>query len=164
MTTDDGFPKEPQRRGRRYELYVNQTDEGLEGMTLARIIQLSKAPEEPLPRTMLVALAGRLYDARRARARFFANSLLGEPVWDMLLALYCLPARKKRLSVTALCNASGVPTSTGLRWVHVLEQKRLIEREPDPRDSRRFHVRLSNEGDELMSRYLASIYHQITAD
>src|SRR5438874_11958217 len=44
-------------------------------------------------RRELLRLAIRMYDARRTRDRIMSRELFGEPAWDMLLALYCLPAR-----------------------------------------------------------------------
>lgn len=153
-------PSEPQ--GERYEVYIDRDDGELQHLTLARLIDLAQAPQEDIPREKLIGLACRIYDTRRARARFFNNSLLGEPVWDMMLALYCLPSRSESLSVTGLCHAAGVPLTTGVRWAQLMEQKELIMRKRDPRDGRRAHLSLTGKGEELMSTYLASIYHRLT--
>ena len=56
-------------------------------------------PEERLLPADLVALACKIYNARRIRDRYLSASMLGEPVWDMLLALYCFSAKGEALSV-----------------------------------------------------------------
>ena len=110
LAKGDGGP------ARQYEVTVETDDEGLGHLTLARLIELARtASGEEIPKDQLTALACRMYDARRARAKFLPNSMLGEPVWDMLLALYCLPSRNMRLSITGLCHAAGVPPTTALR-------------------------------------------------
>jgi DNA-binding MarR family transcriptional regulator len=119
--------------------------------------------DREIAREDLERLASRMYDSRRERARYFNDSLLGEPVWDMLLALYCSPARGKRLSVTSLCEAAGVPQTTASRWVQMLEDRGLIERQPDESDRRRHYLILAPRGEALMSAYLSSIFHKLQA-
>lgn len=63
----------------------------------------------------IVELARRFYRSRRLRPRVFSDdALFGEPAWDMLLDLFIAEADGKRLSVTAACIGSAVPTSTAL--------------------------------------------------
>jgi DNA-binding MarR family transcriptional regulator len=98
----------------------------------------------------LVELACRIYESRRRRARYLSPSLLGEPVWDMLLALYCFSARGRRISVSSLCYASGVPQTTALRWIGVMEKRCLIARSKDHLDGRRYYLLLADKGKEVM--------------
>jgi len=149
-------------RGKRYEIFVDNQDGELEYLTLTHLIDLAEAPPTDIPSEQLVGLACRIYDSRRVRVRFFDSSMLGEPVWDMLLALYCLPSRGRHPSVTGLCYAGGVPLTTGLRWVRLMEQKGLIVRRPDHRDARRVYLMLSDRGEELMTAYMSAIYRALT--
>lgn len=109
----------------------------------------------------LTELACRIYESRRQRARFLSMSLLGEPVWDMLLALYCFTARGRRMSVSSLCYASSVPQTTALRWVSVMEERKLIAKVKDEKDGRRLFVVLDEHGRDLMQRYLRSIHNSL---
>ena len=109
----------------------------------------------------LTELACRIYESRRERARYLSMSLLGEPVWDMLLALYCFTARGRRMSVSSLCFASSVPQTTALRWVRVMEERKLVARVRDEKDGRRWFVILDERGTEAMERYLRSIHHSL---
>jgi DNA-binding MarR family transcriptional regulator len=107
----------------------------------------------------LCALACRIYDARREREKMLGSKLFGEPGWDMMLALYCLPARGERLTVTALALASGAKPTTGLRWQEALIEEGLIERSDDEKDKRRTFVRLTEKGRQLLEDYLLWLYH-----
>lgn len=112
----------------------------------------------------LVDLACSMYETRRLRARFLSVSILGEPVWDMLLALYCFTARGEALSVTGLCHAAEVPPTTALRWLQLLEQKNLVSRSKDLHDGRRAFIMLSPEGKDMMTDYLAAAQKRMAAE
>ena len=109
----------------------------------------------------LTELACRIYESRRQRARFLSMSLLGEPAWDMLLALYCFNMRGRRMSVSSLCHSSGVPQTTALRWVGVMEERNLIRRSKDLRDARKTYLLLTDQGKAVMQRYLRSVHHSL---
>jgi DNA-binding MarR family transcriptional regulator len=131
-------------------------------LSVMRLVETRPDVREQLPRDKLIDLAARIYDTRRTRSRYFHNNLFGEPVWDMLLALFCLPtARWRKMSVGGLSEAAGQPLTTSLRWLKVMEQKGLVERSPDPLDARRIFLVLTEKGDRLMCDYLTSIYHRM---
>ena len=70
------------------------------------------------------------YQARRERTQFFDADLFGEPVWDLLLAMYREHLRGRNLSVEQVADAADVPSSTADRWIEVLERRNLISRRP----------------------------------
>lgn len=85
------------------------------------------------------------YAASLRAIRLRRNEALGSPVfrdpaWDMLLDLLVASEEGRRVSVTGLCHASGVPTTTALRHVERLDELGLIERTADPEDGRRLWV------------------------
>lgn len=92
---------------------------------------------------------------RRARETCFPAGLFADPAWDILLDLTIARIERRDLSVTDVCVAAAVPQTTALRWIGTLEREGLIDRIPDPRDSRRVIVRLSADGWARMERYLA---------
>lgn len=110
-------------------------------------------------RAQLCQLACKIYDARRTRDRILSDHLFGEPAWDMLLALYCLPSRGEMLRPTALSHAAAVAETTGIRWQQILMEKNLIERGPSQLASRRQFVRLTQKGRSLMENYLTRLFH-----
>lgn len=110
-------------------------------------------------RSELRQMATRIYEARRTRAKVFEQQIFGEPAWDMLLALYFMPARGEFLTVSGLCYAAEVALSTGLRWQETLTQDGLIERGPQGIDKRKQFMRLTLEGRSLMDAYLTRLYY-----
>lgn len=89
--------------------------------------------------------------ARRAREQHFESGLFADPAWDMLLELYAARIAQQRVSVSALCAASAVPPTTGLRWISTLELAGLVHRRNDPLDGRRIFVELTPKGEQAMS-------------
>lgn len=114
---------------------------------------------DPPTRDELCELACRMYDARRTRDKMLDRELFGEPAWDMLLALYCLPTRGVQMSVTGLTYSAGVPQATGHRWQTILYKEGLIERLPQGSDRRRHALALTAKGRSLMDAYLRRLYH-----
>ena len=110
-------------------------------------------------RRELCRLASRIYDARRARERIFDQNFFGEPAWDMLLALYCLPARGELLTASSLAYASAGKPTTAYRWQTTLEAQGLIERGPSALDARKQFMRLTPEGRVLLEKYLTRLYY-----
>jgi DNA-binding MarR family transcriptional regulator len=98
-----------------------------------------------------------LLTARAERSRFFSARLFADPAWDMLLELYAAELAQRRTSVTGLGSSSGVPPTTALRWMNVLEQDGLVIREDDPLDGRRVFIALSEKGSRAIRAYLGSL-------
>ena len=96
---------------------------------------------------------------RRRREALFGAEFFSDPAWDMLLNLYFAELRGQRTQVKSVGVNAGIPATTALRWIALLEQRGLIEREPDARDRRRILVRLSataRTGVEELIDFLAS--------
>lgn len=112
-------------------------------------------PALPDPR-----LVRNILKARQSRLRFLGTDLFADPAWDMLLDLTAARAEHRRVSVTSLCIASGVPTTTALRWMKLIEQAGLIQRVEDDTDRRRAFVTLSEQGAVAMARYFEAVTSQ----
>lgn len=121
----------------------------------AELVRIS-ARRQPCQKE-LRRLARKIYDARRLRDRLLDQKLFGEPAWDMLLALYHLPALGHMITTTGLCCCSAVPLTTALRWLKILEKDGLLERGPHIDDGRMQLVRLTKEGRALLDRYLTRL-------
>lgn len=132
---------------------------GLDEIAAAEEERLRVAPRRQPTKRELVQLASSLFEARRRRDRVFNGALFGEPAWDMLLALYCLPPRGIILTATSLCYSAEVPPSTGSRWQKLLLDQGLIKRGPDISDGRQQLVALSESGRSRMERYLVRLYY-----
>lgn len=94
---------------------------------------------------------------RQARAKFFPADLFADPAWDMLLDLTAARAEHRRVSVTSLCIASGVPATTALRWIRQMTDAGLLERVEDAGDRRRAFIALSDAAADAMARYFAEL-------
>ena len=125
--------------GRRPVLFVDQPDS-----------------EQPAPD--LAKLAKVLYASRAKRRRFLTGELLSEPAWDILLDLYANHAEGRSLRTTSVCLASNSPPTTALRWIGVLEQKRLIAREGSAQDQRAKDVHLTAQGVEAVEQCLTQYW------
>ena len=103
----------------------------------------------------------RIIRASQVRFRYFSSDIFADPAWDMLLDLTLARAERRRVSVTSLCIASGVPTTTALRWIKLLELSGLVERVEDETDRRRTFVVLSDRGVDAISRFFEAIRTQV---
>lgn len=103
-------------------------------------------------------LARSLYRERRVRDRYL-NPLVefAEPGWDIVLDLFIARAENRRVSVSSACIAAAVPSTTGLRWLSLLENRGTIIRESDEVDRRKTYVRLSDRGWAAVGAYLSAI-------
>ena len=102
------------------------------------------------------ALIRRVQKARNLKANFFGGDLFADPAWDMLLELYACWLTQQRISISGTCAAAGVPPTTALRWIAVLEERNLATREDDPLDRRRVWISITSQGASLMHRYFTS--------
>ncbi len=94
---------------------------------------------------------------RRLRDRFLDPDLFGEPAWDMLLDLYAARLEHARVSVSSLCIAAAVPSTTALRWLRTLTDCGLVERRADPHDKRRVFIELGDGAATGMNGYFAAL-------
>ena len=117
----------------------------------ARLVRAARAP---LPDPRLVR---RIIRQRQLRARFFEGELFADPAWDILLDLAAARAEHKRVSVTSLCIASGVPPTTALRWIAQMTDAGLLERIEDESDRRRAFIALSPRAADAIARYFAEL-------
>jgi CheY-like chemotaxis protein len=95
-----------------------------------------------------------LIKARRMRERYFPAEMFSDPAWDMLLDLTAARLDDQPVSVSSLCIASAVPTTTALRWIRNLCDAGIFERCVDPGDARRAFIALSASTFEAMKAYL----------
>ena len=102
----------------------------------------------------LATIALSIYASRRMRADYFAGSLFGEPVWDMLLDLFVNKIQGRRVSRASLSLATNLPQTTALRWVKVLEEEGLLQRSDKNEDARLDVVELTAEAFTQMRRFI----------
>jgi hypothetical protein len=125
-----------------------------DGAVTDEAAQRLRSPRPALPEPRLIR---RILSARQQRARFFDAELFADPAWDMLLDLTASRAEHKRVSVTSLCIAAGVPPTTALRWIGQMQHAGLFERVEDTMDRRRAFIGLTDSAAEAMARYFPAI-------
>ena len=113
--------------------------------------------EDPPPPTEkdLVKLAKRVKSMRLLRAQFFEERHFGEAAWDMLLALFIAQGEGYCLKISDVCNESGVPPTTALRWIDRLLETELAVKRTNPTDSRSTFVEIHPEARRKMREYLS---------
>lgn len=95
---------------------------------------------------VLVQVARSLYKIRRSRSRVLSADLFAEPAWDMLLDLFIQRSNGRRVTITSLCIASGVPSTTALRWITELIESDLVTRVDSEHDRRKAYIILTDRG------------------
>lgn len=106
----------------------------------------------------LPALATRIHrilKLRASRKTIFNDALFADPAWDMLLDIYASHLEGRLEAVSSICIASGVPSTTAIRWIKLLEQQGWIRRCPDPSDGRRCFLALTGKAEAAMERFFA---------
>jgi len=109
------------------------------------------------PRAELIAYARSSMQHRQARTRFFANAMLGEPAWDLLLVLYVAEGTGECVTVNAAAERAGLAATSAKRWIEYLEKEHLVLRRPHERDGRRIVLTLSAKGQASLDTYFCGI-------
>jgi DNA-binding MarR family transcriptional regulator len=87
-----------------------------------------------------VMLAQRILDDRNRRHDLFPGVRLGEPSWDMMLHLYVADHHRETRSVSDMCIAANVPTTTALSHIGRLVRLGYMARLRDEADRRRTFI------------------------
>lgn len=116
--------------------------------------RLTRKTRPALPDPRLVR---KVIRQRQMRGRIFQSDLFADPAWDMLLDLTAARVEHKRVSVTSLCLASGVPPTTALRWINQMTDMGLFCRAEDDSDRRRAFVTMSEKACDAMAQYFAEV-------
>jgi DNA-binding MarR family transcriptional regulator len=129
---------------------------GLSDGAEASLLHLpSAAPISDRSAESLRGRAKEIFQERRRRLQFFSRSMLGEPAWDMLLAMYIMDNSGPLQTVGTLLALSGVPRTTALRWLESLEAQQLVLRKTNANDRRTEYVFLTDKARKLMTAYLS---------
>jgi CheY-like chemotaxis protein len=97
---------------------------------------------------------------RKARDQYFPSELFSDPCWEMLLDLYDAQLGDDEVTVTSLGAASGVPLTTAMRRMELLQQYGFIERLIDPNDRRRTVIKLTAVGLSAVEKFFESYWRR----
>jgi len=109
------------------------------------------------------AIVQSMIRGRRLREKFFDAHLFADPVWDILLELYLAHIEQRRVSVSSLCIAAAVPTTTALRYVNSLIERDIVLRQSNPFDGRMSYVELTERALSQMRAYCVRFSELLTA-
>jgi len=156
-------------RGQAAEITLRQLTEevGRIAQTLAALSdwqgddrRFSDGPSKatPAPPAVDAAAIRAMIRARRLRDQFFQSALFADPAWDMLLDLTAAQMEGQSVSVSSLCVAAAVPSTTALRWIKTLTDLGMFVRVADAKDRRRVFIMLSADVFDAMQACLARIW------
>lgn len=112
----------------------------------------------PNEKSQLYVWLKKTYKGRLLREQFFNSEYFGgEAAWNMILDLAVARLEEKRISISSACIASGVPPTTALRWINVLESDGIIDKECDSSDKRRTFLKLSDKGMNLIVSFFKKL-------
>lgn len=105
----------------------------------------------------LLSLAKSLLIVWNARKAFISPALIADPGWNILLNLKVAELQHQKMTISDLCLESGVPNTTALRWIRLLENNGLVCRQRDKFDGRRVFINLIQETSLMLDRYLTGL-------
>lgn len=99
----------------------------------------------------------------RVRENWIPELPSAPPGWLLLLELTTACGRGQHPIITDLIFSTGLPSTTALRWINILEEENLIRRTGDPNDRRRSHLYLTEAGMSLCSKMLRDLQERLNA-
>lgn len=87
--------------------------------------------------------------------------LFANPALNILLDLYVNRAEGRSVSTSQACTASGVPTTTALRWINALAKRGMVVKHGMPSDRRFTFLELSDETAQALDRLLGVILNRL---
>ena len=126
--------------------YLIKADEPLSNRRASR--------EDPL---LLAGLARDEQFAREDRRLIVPAGAEEERAWLILVDLFYHEAIGRRVRVSEAAHASHTPPTTSLRYVALLTEMGLIERDRSPTDARTSFLRLSGKGRAAMEAYYTKL-------
>jgi DNA-binding MarR family transcriptional regulator len=118
---------------------------------------------EQRDRAALAEFAVRMRKLRMRRNEMIGAPLFRDPAWDMLLELFAAHESGRKVTVSSLCYASGVPPTTALRQLQRLEKHGLVTRHGDRKDNRRWYVDPTGKAVEAVASMAAMLLEQSLA-
>lgn len=105
----------------------------------------------------LVQLARRISYWRRKRDALFDPVIFADPEWDILLDLFAEGGFGRRVSMSSLCIAAAVPTTTAVRCINMMVDRGVLAKSRDSNDARRMLIELTDETRAKMRTWLAGV-------
>ena len=114
-------------------------------------------PAGDLTEADLVQLARSISHWRRKRDAMFDPVIFADPEWDILLDLFAQGGFEPRVSMSSLCIAASVPTTTAMRCINAMIEQGVLARSRDTADARRVLIGLTDETRAKMRAWLLGV-------
>ena len=111
----------------------------------------------------LLVFAKQIYAVRSGRSEFLSAVVLGEPAYDMLLAMFIASVERRTMRADDLARSSGAPSTAAQRWIRVLEDLGLITRAARFRDVGDYIVELEPLGLSQIRGHLEHAWRALRA-
>jgi DNA-binding MarR family transcriptional regulator len=105
----------------------------------------------------LTDLARSIVISRRKLSDRLDPALFANPGMDILLFLFAEGINGATVTTNACCAAAGVPRTTALRWIKLLQERGLVEGSDDASDRRVTMLGLTPAGRKALREWLADI-------
>lgn len=105
----------------------------------------------------LAGVARSIAAARRKLGMHLEPSLFANPGMDIMLFLFAEGLNGATVTTNACCAAAGVPRTTALRWIKLLQDRGLVLGSDDVSDRRVTMLALSGTGRETIRNWLTEI-------
>jgi DNA-binding MarR family transcriptional regulator len=120
--------------------------------------QPASAPvDDAIGEAELVQLARRISHWRRKRDAMFEPVIFADPEWDVLLDLFAESGFGRRVSMSSLCIAASVPTTTAVRCINAMIEQGVLAKSRDANDARRVLIELTEETRDRMRVWLSGV-------
>ncbi len=116
-----------------------------------------------LPPIGRLEIARLLLHSRALLEQEVAADLFADPALNILITLYVAGGEGTDVSTSAACTAAGVPTTTALRWINALAERRMIDKRNLPSDRRFTYLELSAQTRAALDRYFDLILDRVRA-
>lgn len=112
---------------------------------------------ESISEAELVQVARRISHWRRKRDAMFDPVIFADPEWDILLDLFAEGGFGRRVSMSSLCIAASVPTTTAVRCINAMIDQGVLIKSRDANDARRVLIELTEDTRARMRVWLSGI-------
>lgn len=100
---------------------------------------------------------------RAHRETYLPSELFAEPAWEILLEVYSFEILSCAVTQSEILARIGVPVTTSLRWMKMLEAKDLVARMPMSEESTEVLVTLTPAGVKAMDGYFSRLEENFRA-
>jgi hypothetical protein len=84
------------------------------------------------------------------------NGLFSDGCWNMCLDIYICNLNEQPVTVSSIAHSSGIPMSTAMRYINVMTEQKLLQKNLNPADNRMVFISISADGMENITQILVN--------